>query len=56
MIIWIDSSSLIAGAARAADPRRHVRGAFHSGYADGFVSPLAIGWTLDTTGGMTTLG
>ena len=46
MIIWLDSSSLIAGAAGAADPAR--RGATHAvhsilGYADGFVGPVAIG-------------
>jgi MFS family permease len=52
MIIWLDSSSLTAG---AADPtRRGATLAVHSmlGYAGGFVGPLAIGWTLDLPGGM----
>ena len=55
MIIWLDSSSLTAGAAGAADPaRRGATLAVHStlGYAGGFVGPLAIGWTLDLAGGM----
>ena len=55
MIIWLDSSSLTAGAAGAADPaRRGATLAVHSmlGYAGGFVGPLAIGWTLDLSGGM----
>ncbi len=55
MIIWLDSSSLTAGAAGAADPaRRGATLAVHSmlGYAGGFVGPLAIGWTLDAAGGM----
>lgn len=59
MIIWLDSSSLTAGAAGAADPaRRGATLAVHSmlGYAGGFVGPLAIGWTLDATGGMSPLG
>src|SRR5258708_18066488 len=46
MIIWLDSSSLTAGAAGAADPaRRGATLAVHSmlGYAGGFVGPLAIG-------------
>ncbi len=58
MIIWLDSSSLTAGAAGAADPaRRGAALAVHSmlGYADGFVGPLAIGWTLDAAGGMSPL-
>jgi MFS family permease len=44
MIIWLDSSSLTAGAAGAADPaRRGATLAVHSmlGYAGGFVGPLA---------------
>src|SRR6266851_4820420 len=55
MIIWLDSSSLTAGAAGAADPaRRGATLAVHSmlGYAGGLVGPLAIGWTLDAAGGM----
>ncbi|MFO1087584.1 MAG: MFS transporter [Reyranellaceae bacterium] len=55
MIIWLDSSSLTAGAAGSADPaRRGATLAVHSmlGYGGGFVGPLAIGWTLDLAGGM----
>jgi len=58
-IIWLDSSSLTAGAAGAADPaRRGATLAVHSmlGYAGGFVGPLAVGWTLDLSGGMSSLG
>lgn len=59
LLIWLDSSSLTAGAAGSADPRR--RGAtlaLHSmaGYAGGFVGPLMIGWMLDRAGGMSTFG
>ena len=55
LFIWLDSSSLTAGAAGSADPRR--RGAtlaVHSmaGYAGGAVGPLVIGWILDAGGGM----
>ena len=55
LLIWLDSSSLTAGAAGSADPRR--RGAtlaLHSmaGYAGGFVGPLMVGWILDLAGGM----
>ena len=59
MIIWLDSSSLTAGAAGAADPaRRGATLAVHSmlGYAGGFVGPLAVGWTLDLSGGMSARG
>lgn len=59
MAIWLDSSSLTAGAAGAADPaRRGATLAVHSmlGYAGGFVGPLAIGWILDASGGMSLLG
>ncbi|MBL6614199.1 MAG: MFS transporter [Reyranella sp.] len=59
MIIWLDSSSLTAGAAGSADPaRRGATLAVHSmlGYAGGFVGPLAIGWTLDASGGMSATG
>jgi len=55
MVIWLDSSSLTAGAAGAADPaRRGATLAVHSmlGYGGGFVGPLAIGWVLDLSGGM----
>ena len=55
MVIWLDSSSLTAGAAGTAEPsRRGATLAVHSmlGYAGGFVGPLAIGWTLDLAGGM----
>ena len=59
LLIWLDSSSLTAGAAGSADPRR--RGAtlaLHSmfGYAGGFVGPLMIGWVLDWSGGMSAIG
>ena len=59
MIIWLDSSSLTAGAAGAALPgRRGATLAIHSmlGYAGGFVGPLAIGVTLDMAGGMSHTG
>ena len=55
MIIWLNSSSLTAGAAGAADPaRRGATLAVHSmlGYGGGFIGPLAVGWTLDLAGGM----
>ena len=58
MIIWLDSSSLTAGAAGAADPaRRGATLAVHSmlGYGGGFIGPLAIGWTLDAAGGMSAM-
>ena len=59
LLIWLDSSSLTAGAAGSADPRR--RGAtlaVHSmaGYAGGFVGPIMIGWILDLGGGMSPAG
>jgi MFS family permease len=53
-IVWLDSSSLTAGAAGPADPaRRGAQLAVHStlGYAGGFVGPLMIGFTLDLAGG-----
>ncbi len=59
MAIWLDSSSLTAGAAGSADPaRRGATLAVHSmlGYGGGFIGPLAIGWTLDASGGMSPLG
>ena len=55
VVIWLDSSSLTAGTAGAAEPsRRGATLAVHStlGYAGGFIGPLAIGWTLDLAGGM----
>lgn len=56
-IVWLDSSSLTAGAAGTADPaRRGATLAVHStlGYAGGFVGPLIIGFALDMAGGMST--
>jgi MFS family permease len=58
-IVWLDSSSLTAGAAGTADPaRRGATLALHSmaGYAGGFVGPLMIGWILDLSGGMSARG
>lgn len=54
-VVWLDSSSLTAGAAGTAEPtRRGATLAVHStlGYAGGFVGPLLIGYTLDLAGGM----
>jgi MFS family permease len=59
VIIWLDSSSLTAGAAGTADPaRRGATLAVHStfGYAGRLVGPLLIGWTLDISGGMSQTG
>ena len=59
LIIWLDSSSLTAGAAGTAEPsRRGATLAVHSmlGYAGGFVGPLIIGWALDWSGGMSPKG
>jgi predicted MFS family arabinose efflux permease len=59
LLIWLDSSSLTAGAAGSADPhRRGATLALHSmaGYAGGFVGPLMIGWILDLAGGMSAVG
>lgn len=53
--IWLDSASLTAGTAAAADPaRRGATLAIHSmlGYAGGFVGPLMVGLMLDLLGGM----
>ena len=58
MVVWLDSSSVTAGAAGNADPaRRGATLAVHStlGYAGGFVGPLVVGWTLDLAGGMSPL-
>lgn len=59
IFVWLDSSSLTAGAAGTAEPsRRGATLAIHSmlGYAGGFVGPLAVGWTLDAMGGMSQPG
>lgn len=58
VVVWLDSSSLTAGAAGTAEPsRRGATLAVHSmlGYGGGFIGPLAIGWTLDLAGGMSPL-
>lgn len=58
-VVWMDSSSLTAGAAGTAEPsRRGATLAVHSmlGYSGGFVGPLMIGYTLDLAGGMSRLG
>jgi predicted MFS family arabinose efflux permease len=58
-VIWLDSSSLTAGTAGTAEPsRRGATLAVHSmlGYAGGFVGPLAVGWVLDLSGGMSPVG
>jgi len=55
VVVWLDSSSLTAGAAGTAESsRRGATLAVHSmlGYAGGFVGPLAVGWVLDLFGGM----
>jgi MFS family permease len=57
-IVWLDSSSLTAGAAGTAEPsRRGATLAVHSmlGYGGGFIGPLAVGWTLDLAGGMSAM-
>lgn len=59
IVIWLDSSSLTAGAAGNADPdRRGATLAIHSmlGYGGGFVGPLAVGYVLDAAGGMSAFG
>ena len=59
LVIWLDSSSLTAGAAGTAEPsRRGATLAVHStlGYAGGFVGPLLVGWVLDWSGGMSPTG
>ncbi len=59
LLIWLDSSSLTAGAAGSADPeRRGATLALHSmaGYAGGFFGPIVIGWILDLSGGMSVRG
>ena len=44
--------------ARSRPARRGATVAVHSmqGYAGGFIGPLAVGWTLDLSGGMWPLG
>jgi MFS family permease len=57
--VWLDSSSLTAGAAGTAEPaRRGATLAVHSmlGYTGGFVGPLIIGFILDLAGGMSRMG
>lgn len=59
LFIWLDSSSLTAGTAAAADPaRRGATLALHSmlGYTGGFLGPLIVGWILDLAGGMSNIG
>ena len=59
IFIWLDSSSLTAGAAGSAEPARMgATLAVHSmlGYSGGFLGPLLIGWTLNLAGGMSTMG
>lgn len=59
LVVWLDSSSLTAGAAGTAEPaRRGQTLAVHSmlGYAGGFVGPLVVGWALDLSGGMSPAG
>lgn len=54
-VVWLDSSSLTAGAAGTAEPsRRGATLAVHSmlGYSGGFVGPIMIGYALDLSGGM----
>ena len=54
-VVWLDSASLTAGTAGAAEPaRRGQTLAVHSmlGYSGGFVGPLMIGYVLDLAGGM----
>lgn len=58
LVIWLDSSSLTAGAAGTAEPsRRGATLAVHStlGYAGGFIGPLLVGWILDLCGGFSQL-
>lgn len=54
IIIWLDSSSLTAGAAGSAEPaRRGATLAVHSmlGFGGGFVGPIVMGLLLDWAGG-----
>ena len=57
-LIWLDSSSLTAGAAGNALPgRRGATLALHSmlGYGGGFLGPVVLGIVLDAAGGMSPL-
>src|SRR5690606_37328720 len=59
LVVWLDSSSLTAGAAGTAEPaRRGATLAVHSslGYGGGLVGPIVVGWSLDWAGGMSPLG
>ena len=59
VFIWLDSSSLTAGAVGSATAdARGATLAVHStlGYAGGFVGPLMVGWILDLAGGRSVLG
>ncbi|MCP5152090.1 MAG: MFS transporter [Chromatiales bacterium] len=58
-LIWLDSSSLTAGAAGTAEPgRRGATLAVHSmlGYGGGFLGPVVVGVTLEAAGGPTPTG
>ena len=53
--VMADSGALTAGTVAAArSGQRGATLAVHSmlGYAGGFIGPLAVGWTLDLSGGM----
>jgi len=57
--IWLDSSSLTAGASGSAQAgKRGATLAVHSmiGYLGGFFGPFTVGWLLDLSGGMSRLG
>jgi MFS family permease len=57
-VIWLDSSSLTAGAAGSAEPaRRGATLALHSmlGYAGGFIGPIVLGTVLHLSGGPSAL-
>ena len=59
VVIWLDSSSLTAGAAGSAAPeKRGATLAIHSmlGYAGGFLGPLSMVFILDWSGGMSVNG
>jgi MFS family permease len=57
VLVWLDSSSLTAGAAGNAPPgRRGATLALHSmlGYGGGLLGPVVMGLVLDAAGGMST--
>src|SRR5258708_16378644 len=59
LLIWLDSSSLTAGAAGSADPaRRGATLALHSmaGSPGRFLGPIPVGWVPDLPGGGSALG